>query len=78
MENRNLRKYFENEVLSSPKERLVLLIYDKLLKTLNLASSYIEKKDVAATHEQLIKSQEIIYVLIKHLKLILLLNYYKS
>jgi flagellar protein FliS len=67
MDKKMCRNYLENEVFSATKEKLVLLIYDKLLSLLKGAINNIEEKNIVDAHKNIIKAETIIFHLINHL-----------
>lgn len=56
--------YQDNEVLSAPKERLVPLLYEGLLKNLRRANKQIGAKDFEGKAESLQKASAIVYELL--------------
>lgn len=64
-----LRKYREMEVQTSSPEKLILLLYDEVIKCLNRAKIKIESKDGEETNRLLLKTQKIIRELMCSLNL---------
>jgi len=67
MVSKHCKNYFENEVLSATKEKIVQLVYDKVLITLNLAVKKLEEKNIVEAHNNIIKAEIIIFHLMNHL-----------
>jgi flagellar protein FliS len=67
MDKKMCRNYLENEVFSATKDKLVLLIYDKILTLLKGAIKNIEEKNIVESHKNIIKVETIIFHLINHL-----------
>lgn len=55
-----LNAYQQNSINTASKEKLLLMLYDGLVKFIKLGISGIEEKDIKKSHENLIKAQNII------------------
>jgi len=64
-----LKKYREMEILTSPPEKLILLLYDEAIKCLDQAKTKIKDKDVEESNRLLLKTQRIIRELMCSLNL---------
>lgn len=64
-----LKKYQEMEILTSSPAKLILVLYDELIKCLNLAKEEMSVKNIEESHNLLIKSQRIIRELMCSLNL---------
>ncbi len=64
-----LKKYREMEILTSSPAKLILILYDELIKCLNQAKEEISIKDIEKSHNLLVKSQGIIRELMCSLNL---------
>lgn len=64
-----LRKYREMEIKTSPPEKLILLLYDEVIKSLNQAKEKISTKDIEKSNNLLVKAQKIIRELMCSLNL---------
>ncbi|MDO6355398.1 flagellar export chaperone FliS [Caloramator sp. CAR-1] len=61
MNNLNaLNAYQQNSIFTASKEKLLLMLYDGLVKFIRLAIVGIEEKDIKKAHENFIKAQNII------------------
>lgn len=67
MVSKKCKNYFENEVLSATKEKIIQLVYDKVLISLNLAVKKIEENNIVDAHNNIIKAEIIIFHLMNHL-----------
>jgi flagellar protein FliS len=67
MDKKMFKNYIENEVMSASKDKLIQLVYDKVLTTLNLAIKNLEVNDITEAHKNIIKAESIIFHLINHL-----------
>ena len=52
--------YKNNQVMTAPKKKLLLMLYDGAIKNLRLAEMALEKKDNQRVNENLLKTQKII------------------
>ncbi|KRQ87065.1 Flagellar protein FliS [Caloramator mitchellensis] len=55
-----LNAYQQNSINTASKEKLLLMLYDGLVKFIKLGIVGIEEKDIKKSHENLIKAQNII------------------
>lgn len=67
--NSKLNVYRQNQVNTSSKEKLVLMLYDGAIKFLNKAIDAIDNNKPAEAHENLVRSQDIIIGLMSGLDL---------
>jgi flagellar protein FliS len=67
MVKKMFKSYIENEVLSASKDKLIQLVYDKILIILNLVVKNLEENDILEAHNNMIKAETIIFHLINHL-----------
>ncbi len=56
--------YLDNQILTAPRERLVPLLYQGLLKNLRRAGRQMEAGDLEAKSESLQKASDIVYELL--------------
>lgn len=54
------RLYTSDSVSTASPARLVVMLYDRLVKDLNVALVGIERRDVESTHRALLHAQEIV------------------
>lgn len=52
--------YRNNQILTAPQNKLIVMLYDGIVKNLNLAKKALEVKDNTKVNDNLIKAQEII------------------
>ncbi|SEF99451.1 flagellar protein FliS [Caloramator fervidus] len=52
--------YQQNSVFTASKEKLLLMLYDGLVRFIKLAIAGIEEKDIKKAHENFVKAQNII------------------
>lgn len=52
--------YRNNQILTAPQNKLVVMLYDGIIKNLNISKLALETKDNANVNEHLIKAQDII------------------
>ena len=55
-----LNAYQQNSINTASKEKLLLMLYDGLVKFIKLAIVGIEEKDIKKSHENFLKAQNII------------------
>ena len=60
MKNNLYLKYKENSVNTASKEELTLMLYNGVIKFCNIAIQAIEEKDIAKSHENIMKAENII------------------
>ena len=54
------QKYQNNSVMTASPEELTLMLYNGAIKFCNLGKEAIEKKDIQASHKNIVKAQAII------------------
>ena len=52
--------YKNNQILTAPQNKLVLMLYDGIIKNLNLAKISLDKKEYESYNRNLIKAQDIV------------------
>lgn len=52
--------YRNNQILTAPQNKLVLMLFDGIVRNINMAKLAFEDKDLAIFNEHLIKAQDII------------------
>lgn len=52
--------YRTNQILTAPKNKLVLMLYDGIIKNLNISKIALKEKDNSKVNTHLIKAQDII------------------
>jgi flagellar protein FliS len=67
MVNKKCKNYLQSEVLSATKDKIIQLVYDKVLTTLNLAVKNLEENNIVEVHNNIIKAEMIIFHLMNHL-----------
>ncbi len=67
--NRSYAKntYVNNQILTAPQNKLVLMLYDGILKDLRLAEKFIKDNNLSEVNKYLLKSQDIIMELMNTL-----------
>lgn len=55
-----LNQYKQNTVFSATPEELTLMLYDGVIKFMNIGKHHIENKNISRAHEALIRAQDII------------------
>lgn len=63
------KTYLKNEIEGATKGKLVLLLYDGVIKFLRQSIVAIEKKDIVGAHENIMKAENIIYELMSTLNM---------
>ncbi|MFA5576519.1 MAG: flagellar export chaperone FliS [Tissierellaceae bacterium] len=58
-----LNRYKQNTVLTATPEELTLMLYDGVIKFMNIARYHMENKDVEKSHFSLMRAQDIIFEL---------------
>jgi flagellar protein FliS len=53
-------KYMATSVQTASPERLLIMLYEGLLKSLRISISALEQKDLATAHRELTRSQDIV------------------
>jgi flagellar protein FliS len=67
MVNKKCKNYLQSEVLSATKDKLIQLVYDKVLTTLNLAVKNLDENNIVEAHNNIVKAEMIIFHLMNHL-----------
>lgn len=52
--------YKNNQILTAPQNKLVLMLYDGIVKNINMAKLSFEKDDYGKFNEHVIKAQDIV------------------
>ncbi len=60
--------YLDNAILGADPEQLTLMLYNSVIKFIGQALHAVEKKDVAATHNAIVRAQDIVSHLAATLK----------
>jgi flagellar protein FliS len=63
------QKYIETQVNTASQGKLIVMLYDGAIKFINKALEHIDKKEIEATHNNIIKVQDIITELITSLNM---------
>lgn len=63
------KTYLKNEIEGATKGKLVLLLYDGAIKFVNHAIKSAEDGEIVATHENIIKAENILYELLSTLNM---------
>lgn len=67
--NEAYKTYLKNEIEGATKGKLVLLLYDGAIKFVSNAIKYAQEKNIVATHENIMKAENIIYELLSTLNM---------
>lgn len=61
------QQYRQSQILTTPPEELVIMLYDGAIRFIRKAKNAIEQKDIEQVHNNLVRAEEIISELMSNL-----------